>query len=151
MEDRLASWAVWAKGALSLVIGAVIALIGGWDVLMQVLFLFIVFDYLGGVTEAILKKNLDSSIGYKGIIKKASYFMVVIVAAQLDRVLQGVWSPDVPQLARSITIMFLVVNEGLSILEHAAAIGVPIPKFLIDLLSKLHDQAESTIPDVPGA
>ena len=146
MVQRLTAWETWVKGAFSFVAGAVIALIGGWDVLMQVLLLFIVIDYVGGLIQAIMEKKLDSNIGYRGIIKKVSYFAVVIVAAQLDRVLMPM---DVPPLARSITVLFLLVNEGLSILEHAAAVGVPIPKFLVDLLKKLRDQAENTSNGTP--
>ena len=121
---------------------AVFAAIGGWigwfvggiDGFMYALLLFILLDYITGVTAAAIKHELSSEVGAKGIAKKVGELILVGVGNILDKQIlqQGA-------AMRTLVIFFYVANEGLSILENLRKIGVPIPKPLSDLLKKLKD------------
>lgn len=141
---------VWFRGVLMACGGGLAALLGGWDVLLEVLVTLIVLDYVCGVCEAILKHKLSSEIGFKGIVKKGGYLVLVILAVAFDRAM-GLQEP----LTRGVIVLFLVANESLSLIEHLAMFGVPIPKFLIERLQKLRDAEEgggvAPQPPVPPA
>lgn len=110
--------------------GFLISFWGGWDSLIAALVTLLVIDYITGVIKAVYLKKLSSEIGYRGLMKKALILIVVGAAV----VLQTVLPENVP--LREITIVFFVCNEGISILENAAAI-IPIPKKLRDVLLQL--------------
>ena len=102
---------------------------------MKILLLFVIIDYITGVAIAIVEKKLSSELGGKGLLKKGSIFLVIIIAYQLDVIL----SNEMP-LFRTATAYFYVANEGVSILENIAFLGVPLPGFLINILNKLKEQ-----------
>ncbi|HOO12364.1 MAG TPA: phage holin family protein [Bacillota bacterium] len=110
------------------------ACMGGWDVWLKALVLFVVLDYLSGVLAAGVQKKLDSSVGYKGIAKKVFIFILVAVAVQVD-ILAG------SNVIRLAVVGFSLGIEGLSILENAGRAGIPLPEPLINALVQLKDKS----------
>jgi toxin secretion/phage lysis holin len=107
-------------------------LFGGWDTPIIVLLWFMGIDYITGLLSACLQCKLNSKIGYKGIAKKASILVVLIVAVLLDRLLNsGIW------VFRTLVCYFYIANEGISILENCGKCGVPLPRKLIKALEQL--------------
>ena len=101
-------------------------IIGGCDILFKTLLVFIIIDYITGLLRAIYTKKLSSKIGAKGIIKKVGYIFIVILAALLDKLLNSTGN------IRNIVIYMFIANEGISILENWASMGIKIPKILKD-------------------
>ena len=124
----------------SSVVGAILAeRLGGFDGLLEVLTVFIIVDYVTGIFCAIAEKKLSSEIGFKGIVRKVLIFVLVGMANAVDVfVLKG----D-EQLIRTAVIFFYLSNEGISILENASRIGLPIPQKLRDFLQQLKDKNDS--------
>lgn len=130
--------------------GLMTTLLGGWDMALEILLIVIVLDYLTGVMSAFKTKTLSSSKGYMGIVKKASIFVIIILAAQLDKM-----TGNSTQLFRNCTAFFFIANDSLSILENVGELGVVLPAFLQNALIKLRDtndtppeldDEESTLP-----
>ncbi|HHW45594.1 MAG TPA: phage holin family protein [Clostridiales bacterium] len=119
----------WISVALAAVGTFFNYIFGGWDISLAVLVAFIILDYLTGILTAIVNKSLSSDIGARGIAKKALIFVVLIVAVLLDRLLNnGEW------IFRTLVCYFYIANEGISLIENAANLGLPIPKKLRDVL-----------------
>ena len=113
-------------------------LFGGWNMALYILVLFIAIDYLTGVIKGFFTKELSSNTGMKGLLKKATIFLILIVAVGLDRMLNtDNW------LFRTATCYFFIANEGISIIENIAVIGVPVPKKLVDALKQLKGDTEN--------
>lgn len=110
--------------------GVITALLGGWDVMMQVLVLFVVIDYVTGLVAAYAEKRLNSEVGFRGICKKILLFVPVVLSCSLDSALGT-------DILRSLSIWFYVANEGLSVLENLGKANVPIPKPLKVALEQL--------------
>ena len=136
---------IWAK------IQMTVAAIGGWlgyflggmDGLMIALIIFMVLDYITGLMCAITDKKLSSAVGFKGICKKVLILMLVGVANVVDIHIVGTGSA-----LRSAVICFYLSNEGLSLLENAAHIGLPIPDKMKDVLAQLHGREDKSSTDV---
>ena len=111
--------------------------LGGCDGLLYALIAFAVVDYITGIMCAITDKTLSSAVGFKGIFKKVLIFVMVGVANILDVQVIGTGS-----VLRTAIIFFYISNEGVSLLENAAHIGLPIPEKLKAVLEQLHDRAE---------
>ena len=111
--------------------------LGGCDGLLYTLLAFVVLDYLTGVMCAITDHKLSSHIGFKGIFRKVIIFALVGVGHLLD--MQVLGSVGV---LRTAVIFFYLSNEGVSLLENAAHLGLPIPERLKAVLEQLHDRAE---------
>ena len=110
--------------------------LGGFDGLIFALILFVVMDYISGVMCAISDKKLSSSIGFKGICRKILIFTLVGLANIIDlHVIQT------GSALRTASIFFYLSNEGISMLENAAHLGLPIPRKLKNVLEQLHDRA----------
>lgn len=108
---------------------------GAWDIPLVTLVVFIFLDYLTGVIKGCANKNLCSNIGLRGIVKKVLILVVLLVAVMLDRLLDnGVW------MFRTLICYFYISNEGISILENCADLGVPIPDVLRKTLKQLKDK-----------
>ncbi|HPR94447.1 MAG: phage holin family protein [Syntrophomonadaceae bacterium] len=108
--------------------------LGGWDGFLYALVTFVVIDYLTGVMLAILEKRLSSEVGARGIFKKVLIFAMVAVGHIIDA--QVITNGSA---VRTAVIFFYLSNEGISILENAAKIGLPIPeklKLVLDQLNK---------------
>ena len=127
------------------IIQAVLAAVGGWlgyflggcDGLLYALIAFVVIDYITGVMCAINDKTLSSSVGFKGICKKVLIFLMVGIGHILDTKVIGTGS-----VLRTAFIFFYISDEGISLIENAAHLGLPIPQKLRDVLEQLHNRAE---------
>lgn len=114
--------------------GSIGAVLGGFDGFLYALIVFVVVDYMTGVMVGILNKELSSQIGYRGIFKKVVIFSLVAVAHIIDtHVIQN------GSVLRTTVIFFYLSNEGISIMENAALIGIPIPKKMKDVLEQLKE------------
>ena len=111
--------------------------LGGCDGLLIALVVFAVVDYITGVMCAINDKKLSSEVGFRGICRKVLIFFLVGVANILDVQVIGTGS-----VLRTAIIFFYLSNEGVSLLENAAHLGLPVPQKLKDVLEQLHDRAE---------
>ena len=133
------------KLMLNLLGGGVLALIGGWDTALQVLVIMVVIDYITGVSAAWYERRLDSDKGLWGISKKIFLFVPVVVAYWLDTLLGQ-------EVLRNLAIFFYISNEGLSILENLARLGVKIPDFLRKALDQLNNKpAKGEVPAEKGS
>jgi len=121
----------WASAGLGGLAGFLIGEING---LVYALIAMMAIDYATGVTAAFIEKRLDSAAGFRGIAKKVFILLLVITANVLDRNLLGGTGA-----ARACVICFYAANEGLSILENAARIGVPCPPYLRRALARLKE------------
>ena len=111
--------------------------LGGCDGLLYALIAFVAIDYITGVMCAIADKNLSSEVGFKGICRKVLIFILVGIANILDVQVIGTGS-----VLRTAIIFFYISNEGVSLLENAAHLGLPVPEKLKDILQQLHNRAE---------
>lgn len=124
--------------AVVVAIGGYIAwFFGGFDGVLIALCVFAIVDYITGVIAAIVEKNVDSRVGFKGIARKVLMFLIVGASAVLDTYVLGGESP-----VREIVIVFYIANEGISIIENSARLGLPIPKKLIDILEQLKSKGD---------
>ena len=132
---------IWAKIqiAITAIGGWLGYFLGGLDGLMIALIVLMTLDYVSGVMCAIIDKKLSSAVGFKGVCKKVFILMLVGVAHIIDLHVVGTGSA-----LRGAVICFYMSNEGLSLLENAAHIGLPIPDKLRDILSQLHDKDRTT-------
>lgn len=126
---------IYAKYIFAVVGTAILSLIGGWDMALQVLVIMVVIDYVTGMTAAWLTGELSSSVGFKGITKKILLFIPVVIGVCIDNVLGQ-------EILRSLAIMFYIANEGLSILENLGRSGVPIPEPVRKALAALKESSE---------
>ena len=111
--------------------------LGGCDGLLYALLAFVVIDYITGVMCAIVDKTLSSAIGFKGICRKVLIFALVGIGHILDTHVIGSGS-----VMRAAIIFFCISNEGVSLIENAVHIGLPVPQKLKDVLEQLHNRSE---------
>ena len=111
--------------------------LGGCDGLLYALLAFVVVDYITGVMCAIADHTLSSSVGFKGICRKVLIFTLVGIGHILDTQVIGSGS-----VLRTAVIFFYISNEGVSLVENAAHLGLPIPEKLKAVLEQLHDRSE---------
>lgn len=111
--------------------------LGGYDGFLYALIMFVVLDYITGLMCAILGKKLSSEIGFRGIFKKVLIFVMVGVANLIDSRIIGDGS-----VLRTAIIFFYCSNEGVSLLENASRVGLPVPEKLKDILVQLHDKGD---------
>jgi toxin secretion/phage lysis holin len=137
----------WLQLAIAAIGGFLGWFLGGYDGFLYALIAFIVIDYVTGVLCAIIDKKLCSEIGAKGIFKKVLIFAMVGIAHIIDTQILGSIGEDSGAL-RTAVIFFYLSNEGISILENAGHIGLPIPEKLKSVLQQLHKRDEE--PRKPG-
>ena len=113
--------------------------LGGCDGLLLALVAFAAADYLTGVMCAVSDRKLSSNVGFKGICRKVLIFLLVGIANILDIHVIGTGS-----VLRTAVIFFYISNEGVSLLENAAHLGLPVPGKIKAVLEQLHDRAEKT-------
>ena len=138
---------IWAK------IQAACAVIGGWlgfflggmDGMLIALIVFMALDYVTGIMCAILDKKLSSAVGFKGAMKKVFILILVGVANIVDVHIVGTGSA-----LRGVVICFYLSNEGLSLLENAAYLGLPIPDKLREILAQIHERSKKEGTDDKG-
>ena len=122
----------WIQIVFAAIGGGIGWFLGGADGFLYALIAFVVIDYITGVMCAIVDKNLSSEVGFKGICKKVLIFILVGVANIVDKQIIGNGSA-----IRTAVIFFYLSNEGISILENTALIGLPVPQKLRDVLEQL--------------
>lgn len=112
-------------------------LLGDWDTAIIVLIAFMTLDYITGVIVAFLNKEVNSEIGFKGLAKKFLIIIILIAAVCLDRLLNNEgW------VFRTLVCYFYIANEGISLLENAGNLGLPIPSKLKKALEQLNNDGE---------
>ena len=112
--------------------------LGGCDGLLYALIAFVVIDYITGVMCAIINRELSSEVGFKGIFRKVLIFLLVGIANIIDVQVIGTGA-----VLRTAVIFFYISNEGVSLLENAGHLGLPIPEKIKTVLEQLHDRAEN--------
>ena len=130
----------WTQAAIAAVGGMLGWYLGGVDGFLYALIAFAVVDYITGVLRAIVEKKLSSRIGAHGIARKVALFLVVGIGHLIDAYLLGGTGAPL----RTAVIFFYIANEGVSLLENTAAIGLPVPDKLKDVLAQLHGKSEGT-------
>lgn len=128
--------------AFSAIGGFIGWLLGGFDGFLYALIAFAVIDYITGVMCAISDKRLSSEVGFKGICRKVLIFVLVGIGNLVDVYVLGEAG-----VLRTAVIFFYLSNEGVSIIENAAHLGLPIPEKLKAVLEQLHDRAENEKED----
>ena len=113
---------------------------GGWNHILMLLIIAVILDYGLGVMVGFMKGTLSSKVGWRGIAKKVILFSLIAVAHIVDVILGS------EHLVRNATILFYLCNECISIIEHAAKAGVPIPQILLNALESIQRDKE----EVPG-
>ncbi len=138
---------VWAKLQMAFaVIGGWLGFfLGGLDGMLIALIIFVVLDYVTGVMCAISDKKLSSEVGFRGIFRKVLIFMLVGVANIVDVHVVGTGSA-----LRGAVVAFYLSNEGLSVLENAAHLGLPIPDKLKEILAQLHGREDKSVDSGDG-
>jgi toxin secretion/phage lysis holin len=138
---------VWAKLQMAFaVIGGWLGFfLGGLDGMLIALIIFVVLDYVTGVMCAISDKKLSSEVGFRGIFRKVLIFMLVGVANIIDVHVVGTGSA-----LRGAVVAFYLSNEGLSMLENAAHLGLPIPDKLKEILAQLHGREDKSVDSGDG-
>ena len=112
--------------------------LGGCDGLLYALIAFVAIDYITGVMCAVIDHRLSSEVGFKGIFKKVLIFLLVGVANILDVQVIGTGC-----VLRTAVIFFYISNDGVSLLENAAYLGLPVPEKIKTVLEQLHSRSES--------
>lgn len=130
----------WISVAFGIVGGFLSYWLGGLDVLLKTIVFLAVVDYITGLIKGIYLKQLSSQIGFKGLLKKIVMFIVIAVAYVIQELIGG----KIP--LREVVIMFYIANEALSMLENAA-VFVPIPEKLKDVLLQLRDKDTDKPPE----
>lgn len=110
--------------------------LGGMDGLIYAMLVFVIADYATGVMCAISDKHLSSEIGFKGICKKVLIFVLIGVANLID-----IYIIKSGSMLRTATIFFYLSNEGISLLENAAHLGLPVPQKIKDILKQLNEKS----------
>lgn len=129
-------------GRIARIIGAGIAsictfLFGKPDIWLMTLLAFVVIDYISGVIGAYINYELNSRVGFIGILKKTMYFFVIVVAHCVDV------ATGADGVLQNIVVGILISNEGISILENCAKCGIPIPERLIKALEQIKGNSEN--------
>ena len=127
----------WIQIAFTALGGFIGWFLGGMDGFLYALIAFAVIDYITGVLCAISDKTLSSEVGFKGICRKVLIFTLVGIGNIVDVYVLGETG-----VLRTAVIFFYLSNEGVSLLENAAHLGLPIPERLKEVLEQLHDRAE---------
>lgn len=110
-------------------------LFGDMEGMLIALIALIVLDYISGVIAAAVEKRLSSEVGAKGIAKKIFMLLIVALANIVDINVIGDG-----HVLKTVTVVFYICNECISLIENAGRIGVPVPKKLLDVLEQLRDK-----------
>lgn len=128
----------WIQVALAAIGGGLGWFFGEMDGFFYALIAFVVIDYITGVMCAIIDRKLSSAVGFKGIFRKVLIFLLVGIANIIDVQVIGTGA-----VLRTAVIFFYISNEGVSLLENAGHLGLPIPDKIKTVLEQLHDRAEN--------
>lgn len=123
---------------ISLAGGVIAGLLGGIDTIMHALIFLMIVDYITGLAKGFKNKQLNSEIGFTGLLKKAMILVVVMVAVELERMTSNAMP------IREIVIMFYVANEGISLLENISEF-LPLPEKLKDYFTQIRETGDSNL------
>lgn len=123
------------QSILAVISTGLIYLLGGLDIALTCLLIAIVLDYVSGMLKAFITKQVSSKVGFKGILKKVSILLVIMLAVLIDRVTGETGA------IRTLVVYYFVANEGLSILENLGQAGVPIPQSIKKALKALKKES----------
>ena len=135
---------IWNKAvkALATVGGAIAGIFGEWSVLMTILAAAMVLDYISGVLVAAFGKSLksegghlDSKVGFIGLAKKALIIMIVLLATLLDKALGAE-----AMVFQTATVCYYIANEGISVVENAGLMGLPVPEVVKRALEQMREK-----------
>ena len=118
---------------ISVILTFLIYLLGGFDIALKSLIIVIVIDYATGILSAIYNKQINSKVGFKGILKKFSYLLIIALSVIVDNILGQSGT------IRTLVIYFFVANDGISILENVAEMNIPLPPKLLETLEQLKE------------
>jgi toxin secretion/phage lysis holin len=127
----------WIKIVFTVIGGYLGLFLGGWDGFLYALLTFVIIDYITGVMVAVIQKKLSSQIGFVGICKKVLIFLLVAIGYIIDSKIIGQGG-----VIRTAIIFFYISNEGISVIENAGLIGLPIPQKLKDVLEQIKDKGD---------
>lgn len=119
------------SNVISVILTFLIYLLGGLDIALKSLLIVIVIDYATGILSAIYNKQINSKVGFKGILKKFSYLLIIALSVIIDNILGQSGT------VRTLVIYFFVANDGISILENVAEMNIPLPPKLLETLEQL--------------
>jgi len=137
---------IWSKAvkALATVGGAIAGIFGEWSILMTILAAAMVLDYISGVLVAAFGKSLksegghlDSKVGFIGLVKKALIIMIVLLATLLDKALGAE-----AMVFQTATVCYYIANEGISVVENAGLMGLPVPDVVKRALEQMKEKKE---------
>lgn len=131
---------VTIKGAFVAIGMGVVNMAGGWDMPLKALLILIALDYVGGVLHAIVERRISSTIGFKGIAKKAYYLILIGAVFALEQATTGT------EYGHTALTLYLCVNEVISLIEHGQVLGVAIPEGLRTWAAKLMERFGSGEP-----
>ncbi|NLD97328.1 MAG: phage holin family protein, partial [Synergistaceae bacterium] len=133
-----------AVKALATVGGAIAGIFGEWSILMTILAAAMVLDYISGVLVAAFGKSLksegghlDSKVGFVGLAKKALIIMIVLLATLLDKALGAE-----AMVFQTATVCYYIANEGISVVENAGLMGLPVPDVVKRALEQMKEKKE---------
>ena len=132
------TWDKKVASGISVAGAIVVNLLGGWDMAVYILCVAMLLDYFTGILVAIKQKKLSSSVGIDGIFKKVMILCLIMLAVLVDDAIGGTGA------IRLLVLMFYIGMEGISVLENAAAYGIPVPEKLKDALIQLKEQGKKT-------
>jgi len=150
---------IWQRAAeiLAAIGGFFVGLYGGWSPALSILVVFMAADYILGIACALAKKSTKtegggflSKVAFMGLLKKGVIMLVVLLAVQLDRAIGGDNPENIMRTFETAATFFYIANEGLSIVENAALLGVPVPKILRNALEVLRDKHDGEDGDKGG-
>lgn len=136
---------------IKILLGFLLSLLGGWGKLLKAMFIFIFVDYATGYLKSIYKKEVSSKVAYKGLIKKTSYLLAVIVGATLDELLieATIKIPltifNFPVSFRTLIILAVIGNEGISIAENLGEVNFPFPKPIKKVFKQLRQNEDEKL------
>lgn len=119
----------------SLIVSSISYLLGGIDNLLIMLLIIMAIDYITGICKAIISKKINSIVGVKGIVKKFGYLLIVVLAVLIDKIIGDT------SAIRVLVIYFFIANEGISILENWALMGLPLPNKLKQIFEQLKNES----------
>lgn len=126
-----------SNSVIAFICTGLVYLLGGFDVALTCLLIAIVLDYVSGIIRSFIKKDLSSKVGFRGVVKKVSILLVVMLAVLVDRVTGETGT------IRTLVIYYFVANEGLSILENLGQAGIPIPQTIKKALKSLKKETKN--------
>lgn len=121
------------SNVISVILTFLIYFLGGLDIALKSLLIVIVIDYATGILSAIYNKQINSKVGFRGILKKFSYLLIIALSVIVDNILGQSGT------VRTLVIYFFVANDGISILENVAEMNIPLPPKLLETLEQLKE------------